>query len=344
MTPLEDPAPLELGDVLDPTWLGLALDDVHADEHIAEVTRTDRSQTLAHKERIAVVVEPPDGSRRTQTYCVKAHFGADSPETLRTEAHAYRDLLPATGVRAPRAHYTGIDESTGRALVIMDDVIADGGRFLGAHQPYSIDTCRDTLAQLARLHAATWGDDRWSVDWLDPRISVMTELFSAPYLQELLDDGRGAGLSTNLLDARRLVRAMQLTAARPATCVIHADTHSGNVYLDADGRACWLDWQVAQRGHWSIDVSYHLATVLDIGDRRTHEADLLRGYLDELARLGATPPPWDDAWLDYTLGFTWGYFLWVITRISSREVVLIHMPRIGAALADHDTFARLGVD
>ena len=61
-------------------------------------------------------------------------------------------------------------------------------------------------------------------------------------------------------------------------------------------------------------------------------------------RLGVTPPSWDDAWRDYTLGFTWGYFLWVITSISSREVVLIHMPRIGAALADHDTFARLGVD
>jgi len=344
VTPLEDPTPLELDDVLDPTWLGAALDDVYADDRIVEVSRADHTQTLAHKVRFAVVVESADGSRRTRTYCVKAHFGDDSPETLRTEAHAYRDLLPTTGVRAPRAYYTGIDESTGRALVIMDDVVADGGRFLGAHEPYSVDTCRDALAQLARLHAATWADDRWDLDWLDPRISLMTELFPVDLLQGLLDDGRGTGLPADLLDAQRLVRAMQLTAALPATCVIHADTHSGNVYLDADRRACWLDWQVAQRGHWSIDVSYHLSTVLDIDDRRTHETDLLRGYLDELARLGIDPPSWGDAWSHYTLGFTWGYFLWVITRISSREVVLVHMPRIGAALADHKTFARLGVD
>jgi hypothetical protein len=344
MTPLEDPAPLELEDVLDPTWLVAALDDVRAGEHIVEVTRADHTHTLAHKVRFAVVVESPTGSRRTRTYCVKAHFGDGSPETLRTEAHVYRHLLPSTDVRAPRAYYTGIDESTGRALVIMDDVVADGGHFLGAHEPYTVDTCRDTLAQLARLHAATWGDDRWELDWLDPRISMMTELFPVNFLQVALDDGRGAEVPANLLDARRLVSAMQLTAACPATCVIHADTHSGNVYVDADGRACWLDWQVAQRGHWSIDVSYHLSTVLAIEERRAHETELLRGYLDELARLGVTPPSWDDAWRDYTLGFTWGYFLWVITSISSREVVMIHMPRIGAALADHDTFARLGVD
>jgi hypothetical protein len=37
-----------------------------------------------------------------------------------------------------------------------------------------------------------------------------------------------------------------------------------------------------------------------------------------------------------------GYFLWVIIQISSRAVVLIHLPRIAAALTDHDTFRRLG--
>ena len=64
---------------------------------------------------------------------MKAHFGAGSPETLWTETHAYRHLCPAVGVRTPRAYYTGLDPTRGRAIVIMDDVISDGGRFLGAH-------------------------------------------------------------------------------------------------------------------------------------------------------------------------------------------------------------------
>ena len=85
-----------------------------------------------------------------------------------------------------------------------------------------------------------------------------------------------------------------------------------------------------QRGNWATDISYHL------GDRprhrgraAAHEAELLRHYLRELESLGAPAPAWDDAWEQYTLGFSYGYFLWVITRISSRAVVLIHIPRTG---------------
>lgn len=340
--PRHDPVPADLDVLLDPGWLAAALDDVADGERIVEVEQVDRSQTLAHKVRFAIVVEAADGSTRRRTYCVKGHFD-DGPDTLLTEAHVYRDLLPTLDVRSPRAYYTGFDEATGRALIIMDDLVADGGRFLGAHEPYSIDTCRDTLAQLARLHAATWDDDRWSVDWLGSRIGRMAEMFPTEYLQELLDDGRGTDVDPELLDARRLQQAMHLAAAVPPTCVIHADTHSGNVYVDADGRASFLDWQVTQRGNWSIDVSYHLSTVLAVEDRRAHEEALLRHYLDELANHGAPAPSWDEAWERYTLGFAWGMFLWVITRISSREVVLIHMPRIGAAVTDHDTFGRLGV-
>ena len=339
-----DPAPTELEAVLHPGWLAAALADVESGERIIDVQEVGRSHTLAHKVRVAVTLENRDGRLRTRTYCVKAHFDGASPETLLTEARFYDELRPLIDVRAPRAYYTGINESTGRALIIMDDVLSDGGRFLSAHEPYSPATCRDALGQLARVHAATWEDDRWMVDWLAPRIAGMTELFPVDVLQRLLADGRGAEVSPDLLDAGHLERAMSKTATLPATCVIHGDTHSGNVYLDSAGRACWLDWQVTQRGHWSIDVAYHIATALDIDDRRSHERELLRGYLDALAALGVEPPPWSEAWDRYTLGFTWGYFLWVITRISSRAVVLIHLPRIGATLADHDTFRRLGVD
>jgi aminoglycoside phosphotransferase (APT) family kinase protein len=342
-SPALDPTPTELEDLLDFGWLTAALDDVAPDERVVAVEQLDRTKTLASKIRIAVTIEAPNGSRRTRAYCVKAHFGG-GPETLRSETHVYRELSPLLDVRTPRAYYTGIDEARGRSLIIMDDVGSLGGRFLSAHQPYSIDTCRDSVSQLARLHAATWADPRWEVDWLDPRMTTTATLFSTDYLQALLDDGRGEQVAADLLDAERLQAAVARTADLPPTCIIHGDTHSGNVYLDAEGRACWLDWQVTQRGHWSVDVAYHLATVLSIEDRRTHERELLGAYLDELIAAGATDAPsWDEAWERYTLGFSWGYLLWVITQISSREVVMLHMPRLGAALSDHDTWTRLGV-
>jgi aminoglycoside phosphotransferase (APT) family kinase protein len=334
--------PSTIDQLLDAEWLADALDDVVEDETITRIEQVDRTETLASKVRIAVTVQDPQGRSRTQHYCVKAHLN-EGPETLLTEAHVYRELRPRLDIRSPRAHYTGIDETTGRALIIMDDVEAMGGRFLDAHQPYSAATCEQTLAQLARLHAATWGDQGWQVDWLSSRLAMTAGLFPADALQGLLDDGRGADVPAELLDSERLINAVAKIAELPAICVIHGDTHSGNVYLDRAGKPGWLDWQVAQRGHWSTDVSYHLATALDIADRRAHERDLLSGYLAELAGHGVEPPTWDEAWEHYTLGFSWGFLLWTITRISSRQIVLIHMPRLGAALADHDTWNRLGV-
>jgi hypothetical protein len=335
--------PAHLEQLLDWTWLDDALADVSVGERVVGVEQAGSTRTLAEKVRFTVTFERPDGERRTKAYCVKGHFDG-GPDTLATETRFYQELRPVLDIRAPRAHYVGIDERDQRSLVIMDDVAADGGRFLSAHTPYSLATCRDSLDQLARLHAATWADARWEVDWLAPRLAAMRRMYATERLQQMLDDGRCPdGLPGELRDAATLAAAMDKAAAVPATCVVHGDPHSGNVYLDAGGRAAWLDWQVTQRGHWSTDVSYHIATVLDVEDRRAHEADLLRHYLETLRTLGVTPPPWDEAWRSYTLGFVHGWFMWVITQISSRAVVLIHIPRLAAALADHATFQRLGV-
>ena len=339
-----DPVPADLASLLDPAWLAQALDDIDEGERIVSVEQVDTSRTLAQKVRFRVTVEDTKGDSRTTAYCVKAHFDEEGPGTLAPEARFYRDLAPRVGVRTPRSYYAGLEETTGRALVVMEDVVGRGGHFLDAHQPYSLETTRDSLGQLARLHAATWGDPiPAGCDWLIPKLPDIMHRFPTDVLQGMLVDGRAVDVGPELRDAKLLRAAVLETAKVPATCVLHGDTHSGNVYLDSAGRACWLDWQVIQPGHWSTDIAYHLSTVLEIESRRAHEADLLRYYLQELASLGVAAPPFDAAWDSYTLGFSFGYFLWSITRISSRAVVLIHIPRIAAALTDHDTFRRLGV-
>lgn len=341
--PTFDPIPLDRETILDPAWLTEALSLVGEGDRIVAVEPVDSSRTVAEKVRFAVEVDHADADGRTYPLCAKGHF-EDGINSLHTEAAFYRHLRPELDVHAPRAYYTGLDLDARRGLIVMDDVLALGGTIGSAHEPYSVATCRDTLTQLARLHAATWGDEEFlDAEWLAPRVALMADLFAADQLQELMDDGRGPDLAPVLRDPEILKAAMHRTAELAPTCVIHGDTHSGNSYRDAEGRSCWLDWQITQQGHWSVDVAYHLGTVLTVEDRRTHEADLLRHYLAELEAHGAPAPGFDEAWERYTLGFSWGYFLWVITRISSREVVLVHIPRLGAALTDHDTFARLGV-
>jgi len=336
-----EPVPIDPETVLDPTWLAQALDGLEDGDRIVGVERVDTSKTVADKLRFAVTIDGPGGPR-TRHLCAKAHFD-DGLNSLLGEASFYRHLQPRLGLRTPRAWYTGIDPAGSRGLIVMDDIIALGGRIGDAHEPYSVDTCRDAVGQLALLHARTWLDPRWDVDWLAPRVATMANVFPTERLQELLDDGRGPDLPPVLRDAATLQSAMLRTAELAPTCVLHGDTHSGNAYLDAEGRACWFDWQVVQRGHWSIDVAYHLGTVLAVEDRRAHEVELLEHYLAALASHGVDAPSFGEAWERYTLGFTWGYFMWVITRISSRAVVLLHIPRLGAALTDHDTFGRLGV-
>jgi hypothetical protein len=336
--------PTTLEEVLDPEWLSGALEDITDEDRIVAVEMVDSSQTLAQKVRFRVTAKSAEGRQRVRSYCIKAHLDGSPGTTLLSEAHFYRELGPLLDLRTPHAFYTGVDDAAGQAMIIMDDIVDIGGRFLSAQNPYSLETTRDSVAQLARLHASTWGGARTAgMDWLSPRIRPMAEMYPTDLLQTLLDDGRGPDIAPELRDAQNLVEAVKRTADHPVTCVIHGDTHSGNVYLDREGRPCWLDWQIVQRGNWATDIGYHLATVLDVETRRAHEGELLRHYLHELEANGIAAPTWEEAWENYTLSFSYGYFLWVITRISSREVVLIHIPRLAAALSDHETFRRLGV-
>jgi aminoglycoside phosphotransferase (APT) family kinase protein len=336
--------PTTLKEVLDTQWLGEALADIEDGDRIVETEVVATSQTLAQKIRFRVTVERATGVRESRAYCVKAHLDGSLGTDILSEARFYGELATRLDLRMPRAYYTAVDDAAQQAIIIMDDVVANGGQFLNAQTPYSLDTVRDTLGQLARLHAATWGCDQVAdLTWLNPRITHMADIFPVDQLQLLLDDGRGPDIAPELRSATNLVEAVRRTGSHEVTCVIHGDTHSGNSYLDAEGRACWLDWQVVQRGNWATDISYHIATVLDIETRRASESELLRHYLLELESLGAPTPAFDEAWEQYTRSFSYGYFLWVITRISSRAVVLIHIPRLAAALTDHHTFHRLGV-
>jgi aminoglycoside phosphotransferase (APT) family kinase protein len=336
-----DPIPVAAESVLDPAWVHTAF-ALGPDERVVEVVPVDALKTVADKLRFRVEIDD-GGTGRTLHCCAKAHFGETGPGSLVTEAHAYRDLLPHVGVRAPRTHHVAVDDAAGRAIVVMDDVEAQGGRFLSAHEPYDVDLVRATLSQLALLHASTWDDRRWSrLDWLAPRYG-MVDWFTDEKLQSLLDDGRGPDVPAYLRDAAHLRAAVERSAEMPGTCVVHGDTHSGNSYLDADGTSHWLDWQITQWGPWALDVSYHLGTVLTIDDRRAHETALVAHYVDELASHGVAAPSAADAFDAYASGFAWGWFLWVITSISSRAVVLEHVPRLTTAIDDHRSLARLGV-
>jgi Phosphotransferase enzyme family len=339
-----DPAPASLTDVVSPEWLTNALGVIEQGARVVEARVVDDYTTVASKVRFEAVIEGPDGRRLSRSYCVKAGFAEGQVLNLVAESRFYQELGPSIGLRMPKCVYAGVDEDTGRSLFIMNDLVSEGVKFLSSRSVYTPEFTKAVLGQLALLHARTWGEKNLAgLDWLAANRPSIADIIPVGVLQARVNDGRADGLPDYLRDAERLKEAMRRVTAPQRVCVVHGDPHSLNIYLDREGRPGLLDWQLAHVGHWATDVGYHIATVLDIEDRRRYEECLLRGYLDELARLGQEPPSWEEAWEKYTLYIAYGYFLWCVAQVTPRADIVVHIPRLGTALHDHDTIARLGV-
>jgi hypothetical protein len=230
-------------------------------------------------------------------------------------------------------------------VLIFDDLVARGGRFLNALSPYSPEQVAGSLEQLAILHAASWGKGARHT-FLGSRVEWLLDnpLISEAELQVLLDGERGDPLPQSVRDASRLVRGVRQIAERtrgqPA-CVIHGDAHPGNVF-EIGGKQGVVDWQLVQRGSWSLDVAYHIAASLSVEDRRAEERKLLEFYLRTLAAAGGDPPPVEIAWQQYRTQVVYGYYLWAITRGVAPPITHELVRRLGLAVADHDSFALLG--
>jgi hypothetical protein len=333
--------PTNRNELLDPDWLRAALDDFEEGDRIVRVERTDSSKTRAEKLRFAVTVEGSTG-HTVRFYCAKAYLDGVAV-THATEARFYRDVAPRLKVRRPRVPYVAVDPDTDASIIVMEDVVANRGLFMNPHRTFPVPVARESLAQLGRIHGSTWGLESVSdIAWIRSGRSYST-MHSAEALQVLLDDGRAYGYPAELRSGQALFDALQVHARNPVTCVLHGDPHTGNVYLDREGQPCFFDWESVQIGNWAQDVAYHLGTVLSIEDRRSNERELVRHYLHELAANGGPSIDFEEGWELYRRSFSFGYLFWVITVIRGRDEVLAHMPRLAAALKDHDTYRLLGV-
>ena len=194
--------PASPAELFDPEWLVPALDDLRDDDRVLRVERTDSSKTRAEKLRFAVTVERSDGLR-VQYYCAKAHLDGSPSMGIISEACFYRDLAPRLDVRRPRVPYVAIDPETDAAIIVMEDVVANGGLFMNPHRTFPVDVARDSVSQLARLHGSTWGlASVGDIEWLCATRSPVGGMYTAEMLQGLLDDGRADGFPPELRSGR----------------------------------------------------------------------------------------------------------------------------------------------
>jgi hypothetical protein len=126
-------------------------------------------------------------------------------------------------------------------------------------------------------------------------------------------------------------------------CIIHGDSHLGNVFFEPDGTPGFYDI-VPRRAPAISEVCYHIALAMDISERPRWERQLVGHYLDELRRLGVPDAPsLDEAMHQYGAFLVEGYCL-VLTNdayFMPEAPITAYSARFSEAMLDNDTIGRL---
>ena len=167
-------------------------------------------------------------------------------------------------------------------------------------------------------------------------VVIQEEIDTTQFKREMVQRLRMTG--PKLRDGLHAVQKYQQTL--PQT-LLHGDTHIGNTYLLPDGRGGLLDWQLMVRGPAMHDVNYLITTALPIGDRREHERELLKYYLEQLKANGVKEPPsFEATWNEYRRTLIWGVYIgWLTTPVVNYgwEICIMNHLRLTTAFEDLET-------
>ncbi|WP_254302512.1 phosphotransferase [Sphingobium chlorophenolicum] len=348
-----DALPLPLTpEQIDSAWLTRALRQrlpgiTVRDSHVIDVILGTST-----KIRVGLAVEGEGAGQVGETLIVKGGFEEHSPKMAAmyaNETRFYADIQPLIPMPSPRAWFAGTDPHSHQSIVIMEDLKRPGVDFCDALRPHRFDQIARRMETMAAYHAATWASphfqpggrwsdiasrfDGWGLDYMRRYLApdVWSHYMALP---------RGAAVSTRLHDREWMERALMTIGEIQRTqprCLIHGDTHLGNLYILEDGTPGYFDAQVAQTA-WHHEVSYHIVCAADLADRAAWERDLLRLYLDALERQGGPVLDRDTAWLDYRRSILWGLFIFLTNevRFQTEAVNTAYAARFGQAALDHD--------
>lgn len=341
--------PDTLEHALDPAWLCVALAPLSGGRAVTAVELAEVVKAMAAKVRVEVRF---DGDLPPLQLCIKGFLDHDlganagGITTLR-EADFYLKIAPEISMEVPSCLVVVADRPTFRCVFVMEDMIAAGAHFYNALEPLTVEQVAETLDQLARLHAASHLLPH--NDWIPFRIGALAAHgghLGVERMQELMHDERRASLPDETLDAARLMRGIkalaQLNTVSSQT-VLHGDVHPGNVYRWTNGRLGFTDWQCIQHGNWSLDVVYHIASVLPVDVAEREERRLLDHYIDRLRAHGGEELKREEAWLAYRSAPIYGYYQWAITQRVLPAITHQAFLRLGEAVTRHQSYRLLGV-
>jgi hypothetical protein len=351
-------APTEVSG-LTAAWLQQVLAGHLRGAQLTGVTVHDAAYGTATKVRLGVTYAGDAGAQPV-SLIVKGGFSAHRVAMAPLYAHEvrfYRDLQSRLRVPSPACFATIDDFDAPQHLVLLEDLALRNVTFCRVETPLTYPQARAFLDVLARLHAAFWNSTDFAPGGELADLAHWLPL-PAPdgvgaYAHRQLDAGSWARYMTlprclavprmfhDLRRMRAALEALNAFSLEGPVCLLHADFHLGNLYIDPDGKPGVLDWQSYSKGHWSHDVTYFLVSALDAVDRRRWEGALVAYYLDRLRAEGvADPPSLDDAMAAFRIQIVDGLFYWMVNppEWQKEENNCAVAPRFAIAALDHRTY------
>jgi Phosphotransferase enzyme family len=279
-------------------------------------------------------------------------------EVLHGESQFFLTFRPKVDMEAPQGYWGGVDESSWRSMILMEDIAATKGAiFIKPTTPLTRGQVEDVLRNMAAYHGV------W---WQAPELEILKKpIDHYNNVANFMDfEGRcavGMERAKSVIPARLHGQADRLwagtqkgleiaTEVLPPT-LLHGDSHVGQTYITRDGRMGLTDWQATLQGGWAYDFAYFVGSACEPADRRRWEKELLEHYLEALDEAGGQAPGFDEAWLRYRQTLFYPYSAWAFTigrafyqpKMQPTDTCLAIIKRLSTAIDDHDSFEAIGV-
>lgn len=351
-----------------PGWLPLVPEDVTADWLSAALARRHPGTRVESLEVSDILWGTGTKLMATARYneagrahglperlCIKAGL-AEHRELVKfcyqTEARFFAELAPRLAMGLPHVLYADLNDAQG--MVVMEDLRAADAHICRVQEPLTRAQAAAFLDDLAALHARWWDSpdlaDEGELGWLmrhDPLPDEAWGDFGRGQLEpetwaHYMSLPRSLAVPAPCRDREAVHAALQALrrfGEEGLRCVVHGDAHFGNMYITAEGKPGFLDWQTVRRGHWAQDVTYFYVSALDPLDRRAWEKGLIAGYLAALARHGVAHPPSEaEAWRAIRAHVVYGLFYWMVNPVEWQAEVnnAAVAPRFAWAAVDLD--------
>lgn len=295
---------------IDAGWLEAALAERHEGLRVESVEIADRAEVTNSHAWLRVAYAPGSEEGPTSLFCkllpndpARRVAIAQTQMGLR-EAKFYEALAPQLSMRIPEAHVVRYEEDEGGAFILLlEDLNESGCTVSSGPESPTPDAAAKALEDLAAMHVRFEDPARRQAEaaWVlepDPPSD-----YGSLRLAEGLEHHRDrltpafAEMSEVYIEHRD---ALHDVWKRGPKTVIHGDTHIGNLF-DDHGVTGFLDWGLVVVSTALRDVSYFLNMCLSVEDRRSHDADLIRHYLDIRGALGGVEISFDEAWQSHRL-------------------------------------------